>query len=216
LKEIDFADDQVLDALGHGAKKILDKGEDAYLFDEIIREKAIHEEIAWVVRVYISAMAFAINPNDFRLAIGDFCSALEKLMREIATKGRLIEIPIKHELRLQERDPEPPSTPNRLDFDLLHVDLGKLLTATKAIIASEGGPGRDANRPAHKLLTDLAEIYERRTGRKISRGNSATEKDVKTTPFGRFVEAVNARIPDGFKLPNVDNLIRQHTRRPSE
>jgi hypothetical protein len=84
--------------------------------------------------------------------------------------------------------------------------------ATKAIIASESGRGRDANRPAHKLLTDLAEIYERRTGRKITRGNSGIVPGVKTTPFGRFVEAVNARIPDGFKLPDIDNLIRQHAR----
>jgi len=101
LKEIDFTDDNVLDALEHGRKKAHNAGEEADLFDEIIQEKAINDEIAWAVRVYISAMAFAINPNDFRSAIKAFGSALEKFTREIATKGHLIEIAIKHELRLQ-------------------------------------------------------------------------------------------------------------------
>jgi|HubBroStandDraft_6_1064221.scaffolds.fasta_scaffold2974789_1 hypothetical protein len=76
----------------------------------------------------------------------------------------------------------------------------------------ERGPGRDANRAAHEFIKALAQIYAECTNRLPTRSNLADGLDV-NGPFGRLVKAVDAQLPEPFRLPDIDNLIRQEVGR---
>jgi hypothetical protein len=191
---------------------------DRDLFAEITQKKQIHEEIAQAVSSYISALGFAMRPVEFRRAIKRYSSALKNIKDEIATTGHSVYVAIKDELRSM--DGEVGGLYDRLDLTSLTADLDKLLAATNAIVDAESGGGRDAKRAAYELMTALANIFESYTGKQRSRGNAGIRQEgeeVMTTPFGRFVAAVNDRIPDGFKLTGLDNLVRQNiaTTRPA-
>jgi hypothetical protein len=183
---------------------------DSDLFKEIIQKKQIHDAIAQAVSSYMSALRFAMRPAEFRRAIKRYSSGLEDLKDEITTTGHFVYVAIKEELR--SIDGDVGGLYHRLDFTSLTADLDKLLAAINAIVDSERGVGREPNRAAYNLITALANIFESLTGKQRSRGTAINQKgeEVIASPFGRFVTAVNDRIPDGYKVTGLDNLIRQN------
>jgi hypothetical protein len=207
----DFKFDEVLSALEHaGWNRVTasDGADDAVLYNAITREGEIEKEILWVIKNYIAARAFAIDPSVFRAAIKDLESALTELLRQFPDPQSLTYNAIHRALKSGAEADSP-------DLLSLKDDLEKLLGAIKAIRASEGGRGRDADRAGHQLTTDLMDIFERLTGQRPGRGDSKEGDAAITGRFARFVTVVGNLLPDDFKLGDIDNLISvQKTHRP--
>jgi hypothetical protein len=83
---------------------------------------------------------------------------------------------------------------------LIRKTLDILRGAVSSLSKTESGAGTHANREAHLLVQGLANIYEKRTKKKPSKKIDGQ--------FGRFVEAVNEKIPKRFKLNGLDHLLR--------
>jgi hypothetical protein len=89
-------------------------------------------------------------------------------------------------------------------FGRLQADLALMLDIVHQVRVDESGKGRDANRPAHNLVKSLGCVFEHLTGNKPKRGYE------KTGAFFEFIAAINKRIPKGFKLKDIDHLIRSY------
>jgi hypothetical protein len=208
----DFKFDEVLSALEHAGwhPKLSDADGDAALFNALTEELKIQNKIFWTIRNYIAARAFAINPNAFRSAIKELESALTKILRQFPDPQSLTYNAIQRALNV---DAEADS----LDLISLKDELNKLLGVIKTIRTSEGGSGRDADRAGYQLTTDLMNIFERFTGQRPSRGGKDASKDGAITGrFARFMMVVNDLLPDDFKLGDIDNLIRQASKKPTD
>jgi hypothetical protein len=209
----DFKFDEVLSALEHaGWDRPKPSDGDASLFNAIVREFEIQNEISWMIRNYIAARAFAIDPSAFRAATKALESALTKLLRQFPDSQSLTYNAIHRELGLGAE---------ATSFDLVSLKdgLDKLLEAVKAIRNSEGGRGRDADRAGHQLTTGLMDTFERLTGQRPGRGGKDHTKDgdeAITGRFARFMIVVNDLLPDDFKLGDIDNLIRQACKKRTE
>jgi hypothetical protein len=211
LQDINF--DEILLALeraGWDRPELSDS--DTSLFNAVARELEIQNDISWMIRNYIAARAFAIDPSAFRAAIKDLESALTKLLSQFPDSQSLTYSAIQREFQAG-------AEADSLDLLSLKDGLDKLQRALKAIRASEGGKGRDADRAGHQLTTDLMDIFERLTGQRPSRGgkNNTKEGDEAITGrFARFMKVVNDLLPDDFKLGDIDNLIRQACKKRTE
>src|SRR5262249_18449205 len=140
-----------------------------------------------------------------RAEIKNLDAAFTELLRKFPDSRSLTYDAISHELAVS-------AEAESLDLRSLKDDLTKVLTAIRAIRASEGGKGRDAQRAGHKLTTDLMDIFQRVTHQRPGRGGKDHTREgdeAITGRFARFMNVVNNQIPDDFKLGDIDNLIRQ-------
>jgi hypothetical protein len=198
--------DEVLSALERaGWDRPKPSDGDASLFNALMRELEIQNEISWMIRNYVAARAFAIDPSAFRAATKDLESALTELLRQFPDSQSLTYNAIHRELGVG-------AEADSLDLLSLKDGLDKLLAAVKAIRTSEGGSGRDADRAGHQLTIGLMNIFERLTGQRPGRGGKDHTKEggeAITGRFARFMIVVNDLLDDDFKLRDIDNLIRQ-------
>ncbi len=101
------------------------------------------------------------------------------------------------------------------DIESIHHGISILCEAVDCVVESETGQGRQPNRAKHQFVTELVDIFEKRTRTIISRGVGGFDDSeaARTKPNGHFfafVMAVDELLPDDMRLGSdwaVDHLI---------
>jgi hypothetical protein len=187
--------------------------QDRLIFNEIGAEQCIQNEIWPAVQFYLFEKENQQSPDEFRAELAQFDEALKLFLSKIPTLDSSIFVALKAAWTARDRqDLGCPLCDDNVDpelyfdarFGRLQADLALMLDIVHQVRVDESGKGRDANRPAHNLVRSLGCVFEHLTGNKPARGYD------KTGAFFEFIAAINKQIPGGFKLKDIDHLIRSY------
>jgi hypothetical protein len=184
----------------------------------LFAEQNIRKEIRELVAMYCFDCEQQLAPKTFRLGLNKFYRRLSALIDDFPTG----------DAGLDARGTRLPRERNRiilrsalsealdrelerlgaggLDIQTILAHLQFLQSAVEHLQNEEKGRGPDGDRSKHKLIVGLARIFEERTGEKPQR--SYTLGGGVTGKFANFVNAVNEKIPQPYRISNFDTLIR--------
>jgi len=175
------------------------------LFQDIASELELHNQIREIVADYCADHAQQIAPKTFRADLRTFETALKTFLTKFPEPSDSLTEALNQELNKLDDDAAP-------DTEYIRRSLDTLREAVNRLAVDEGGPGRDANRAKHLLISGLAHIFEDRTGRsaissfhidQTYEGDNAVRG-----PFADFVKGVNENIPDRYRLVGLETLFR--------
>jgi hypothetical protein len=222
---IDFLTPEVTAMLRRAGWRKRSKGRVASggeIFAEAVSAHTVATQLWWAFREYAVACAYAVDPKRFRQELLALEQPLNSLIAKIPTADSALTLAIDQEVReilhCQSADfekEEEDAIRDQAEFDNLKLVLTTISQAVKNIRSIEQGRGREARRPAHQFVAELARIFTECTGRQPGRNNDGSRDgvDAVTGPFGNFVKAVNCQIPKALQLVNIDNLIRHEVSR---
>jgi hypothetical protein len=228
LREIvgDAAADVVLKKMRLFARQRTSEEADAV--DRKVPQYPTIQEIDWCVRRYLVARQNAVSPKQFRSDLKDFEQAIKSFIRKMPKADSALQEAVdakidqtltskfllnRHdlsEIELTRQILEFPDVVESYQLRNLWQLLQTSLAATSSIRIAESGRGKDADRAAHELIANLANIFKYSTGRRPRRINDPTRTKNRAVigHFGNFVRAVDKQIPMAFRLKDIDNLIR--------
>jgi hypothetical protein len=188
---------------------------DQEIFNEVTFEHEVGNSLWWAVREYIIACIDKVDPKQFRQGATAGEKNASKLLAVISgsvhPSDRLTPRAINQVRKARALTHAIDQVKGEHDSEEAIAALEWLISRLADIRSAEGGRGRDANRAAHQLIADLAQIFEECTRQPPTRSNLADGSDI-NGPFGKFVKAVDVQLP-AFRLPDIDNLIRQEVAR---
>jgi hypothetical protein len=185
LSDVDFASDEIIKAL---MPKSATRGAQFVLI-----ELSIHNEIREIVADYIADRHSRVPPKEFREALRVFEKSLDIFLYKFPKAGSALAEALNQELDRADDSNAP-------DLAAIRDGLDVLRSTVKHLAEAERGAGTDAHREGHLLIEGLANIYEKYSGKKPSKKVDG--------PFGRFVEAVNEKIPERYRLTGLEHLLR--------
>lgn len=182
------------------------------------------------ISFYISNKDAEVDLPWFRSELRKFKQAIDGFMKSIPARNSPIGEAIwarweitspKERIAITEEWPEYVLDPSSLDLDsddLLHI-IVPFAVMTAELLEEESGRGPDGDRAARELVRRLARNFEECTGRSARltmNPYAGPGEDPVSGPFGRFMKAINEGLPDGFKLGNLEHLIRTYGAYSSE